>query len=227
MDRRSFLAGVLSSPLIAILFKAKAEAATRPALPYTVIPATPDTEATRLALKISTTGADPQFGHYIYEIAAVRIAGHSVAGLCFHQYLRSPSEIDPGYPSYGAPPWFLRDDIHFGQIANQFVECLRGKHIVVHNARLELAFLDHELRRAGLKTLKCYCASVTDTIVMAKQAFSPSIRCCSLESLCKRMAVEMPDRSSTHQSGSAYAGVVAHIYIAMKTENSTLYEENK
>lgn len=221
MDRRSFLAGVLSSPLIAALLKTNAEAAARPALPYAVIPAAPATEATRLALKISTTGAEPQFGHYIYEIAAVRIERNSVAGLRFHQYLRSPSKIDPGYPSCGAPPWFLRDDIHFGQIANQFVEYLRGTHIVVHNARLELAFLDHELRRAGLNTLKRYCASVTDTMVMAKQAFGPSIRCCSLESLCKRMALEVPDRS-TYQSGSAYAGVVAHIYIAMKTGNSTL-----
>jgi DNA polymerase III subunit epsilon len=211
MDRRSFLAGVLSSPLIAALFKTKAEAAARPALPYTAIPAAPATEATRLALKISTTGADPQFGHYIYEIAAVRIAGHSVAGLCFHQYLRSPSEIDPGYPSCGAPPWFLRDDIHFGQIANQFVEYLRGTHIVVHNARLELAFLDHELKRAGLRPLRAYSTSVSDTAIMARRLIGPHVRCSSLDSLCLRLGLA-PLNKETYRSGSIYAGVVAQVY---------------
>lgn len=213
MDRRSFLAGVLSSPLIAALLKTDAEAAARSALPHTVAPVAPADEATRLALKICTTGAEPQFGHYIYEIAAVRIESNSIASLCFHQYLRSPSKIDPGYPSCGAPPWFLRDDIHFGQIANQFVEYLRGKHIVVHNARLELAFLDHELKRTGLKSLSAYCNSVTDIMAVTKRLLDFTVRSSSLKELCMRLGLAIPD-NDIYRSGSAYASVVAKVYIS-------------
>jgi DNA polymerase III epsilon subunit-like protein len=215
MDRRSFLAGALSSPLIAALLKTNAQAATKPARPHTAAPVAPATEAPRLALKISTTGAEPQFGHYIYEIAAVRIESNGVAGLCFHQHLRSPSKIDPGYPSCGAPPWFLRDDVHFGQIANPFVEYLRGKHIVVHNARFELAFLDHELRHADLKPLKSYCTSITDTAVMARHVLKPTGHCFSLGLLCKRLGLA-ESHGEIYRSGSAFAASIARVYTTLQ-----------
>jgi DNA polymerase III epsilon subunit-like protein len=210
MNRRSFLAGVLSSPLVSALARhGVAAESVEPAPPYTTAEVEQPAQDARIALKISTTGPDPEYGHYIYEIAGVRIAGDTVADLCFHQYLSPPQKSICGLPpSYGAPPWFLRDDIHFGQIANQFVECLRGTHIVVHNARLELAFLDHELKRAGLGPLRAYSTSVTDTKVIARQLFGTRARRSSLDSLCELSGLTAPNKD-IYRSGVAYASVVA------------------
>jgi DNA polymerase-3 subunit epsilon len=216
MDRRSFLTDVLSSSLIAAFSKRNATAEIgAPISSRAALETVPAAQNTRLALKINTTGITPQYGHHIFEIAGVKIAGDTMEGLCFHQYLKPPRKSAPLFPSYGAPPWFLRDDYSFGEIAHGLVECLRGVHIVTHNARLELAFVDHELGRAGLKSLRDYCASITDTMIIGRQLFGSGARFRSIDVLCQYLGLAAPG-TEIYRSGSMYAEVVAQTYIAFQ-----------
>ncbi len=221
MNRRSFLAGVLSSPIFAPIFRVSASTdALAPAEDHPVTPPTSYGDSnTRLALKISTTGYDPQFGHYIFEIAGLKIDDGQIAGQCFHQHFQSPQRTSLDFPSYGAPPYFLRDDCSFEDIAQNFVHHVQGAHIVVHNAGLELSFLDRELMRSRLKPLRTYCASITDTMIVARRLFGNDVRCASLDSLCPHLGINPPDKD-VYLSGPAYAAVVAQIYLAMLKHKS-------
>ena len=165
-------------------------------------------------MQIRTTAPDAEYGHHIFEIAGTKIVDGSIVGQCFHQYLRPPRKEDSWFPSYGAPPCFLREDISFAQIASGFVNYMRGTHVVMHNGRLDLELLDQELNAAGLDPMRSYCASITDTSVMARGVFGNGVRCSSLEALCLKLGLVPPDED-TYQFGPSYVALVARLYLAI------------
>lgn len=215
MDRRSFLAKALSSPLLAWL--PKSESAIGESLLGTLCLTSTSGSIepnSYLALKVNVTGLDPQFGHHIFEIARLRIISNRVVGLCFHQYFKPETNSNFAFTSSRIPIPLLANTYPFRDVARAFTEFVHGAHIVTHNARLEIAFLDHELIRHGCRSLKYYCASITDTVDLAKSRLETGSRCHSLESLSARIGIPQPD-IDIYRSGVAYATAVANAFLAL------------
>lgn len=213
MNRRHFLLGTMFSAFFSLFARCRV-ATAKTDDSGTRISSSPSASDRCIAISIRTTGPDREYGHHIFEIAGISIDSGEIAGQCFHQFLRPPRDDGYQFPSYGAPPWFLRDNISFAQIAPAFVQYLRDAHVVMHNGRLDLEFLDQELRAVGLQPLKSYCASLTDTSTMARELFGAGIRCSSLEVLCARLQLASPTIDA-YRSGVAYAAVVAQAHIAL------------
>jgi DNA polymerase-3 subunit epsilon len=83
--------------------------------------------------------------------------------------------------------------------------------VLIHNAAFDVSFLDAELQRVGLPRFREGCASVLDTLLMARE-LHPGKRN-SLDALCDRYGVSNAHRSL--HGALLDAELLAEVYLAM------------
>ncbi|MBT8147797.1 MAG: DNA polymerase III subunit epsilon [Gammaproteobacteria bacterium] len=167
----------------------------------------------QIVLDTETTGLDPQQGHRVIEIGCVEIDKRKLTGKHFHYYLNPDREIDEGaIEIHGLTTEFLADKPRFPQIAEEFLEFVRGAELIIHNAPFDVGFLDNEfsLMELSLGQLEQHC-SVVDSLALARQKH-PGQRN-NLDALCKRYHV---DNSQRELHGALLdAEILADVYLAM------------
>jgi len=167
----------------------------------------------QIVLDTETTGLDPLQGHRVIEIGCVEIDNRKLTGKHFHYYLNPDREIDEGaIEIHGLTTEFLADKPRFSQIAEEFLEFVRGAELVIHNAPFDVGFLNSEFEqmKAGLGSLERYC-SIVDSLALARQKH-PGQRN-NLDALCKRYEV---DNSQRELHGALLdAEILADVYLAM------------
>ena len=167
----------------------------------------------QIVLDTETTGLDPQQGHRVIEIGCVEIDNRKLTGKHFHYYLNPDREIDEGaIEIHGLTTEFLADKPRFPQIAEEFLEFVRGAELVIHNAPFDVGFLDNEfsLMKLSPGPLEQHC-SVIDSLALARQKH-PGQRN-NLDALCKRYQV---DNSQRELHGALLdAEILADVYLAM------------
>lgn len=167
----------------------------------------------QIVLDTETTGLDPAAGHRIIEIGCVEIANRRITDRRYHQYINPEREIDPGaFEVHGLSSEMLATKPRFADVAEEFLEFVRGAELIIHNAPFDTAFLDHELGRFGEAwgSLDDYC-EVIDTLVMAR-ALHPGQRN-SLDALCRRYEVDNTEREL--HGALLDAELLADVYLAM------------
>ncbi len=90
--------------------------------------------------------------------------------------------------------------------------------MLIHNAAFDVAFLDEELARLDRPAWSRHCASVTDTLGMARE-LHPGKRN-SLDSLCERYGVSNAHR--TLHGALLDAELLAEVYLAMTRGQESL-----
>lgn len=167
----------------------------------------------QIVLDTETTGLEVSQGHRIIEIGCVELDGRRLTGNHFHRYVNPQREVDQGaIEVHGITNEFLADKPLFQQVAEEFLEFVRGAELLIHNAPFDIGFLDAELSRVdarhpGLATL----CKVTDTLLMAR-ARHPGQRN-TLDALCQRYGV---DNSQRDLHGALLdAEILADVYLLM------------
>ena len=167
----------------------------------------------QIVLDTETTGLDPQQGHRVIEIGCVEIDNRRLTGRHFHYYLNPDRDIDEGaIEVHGLTTEFLADKLRFPQIAEEFLEFVRGAELVIHNAPFDMGFLNSEfdLMDASFGPLEQHC-EVIDSLALARRKH-PGQRN-SLDALCKRYEV---DNSQRELHGALLdAEILADVYLAM------------
>jgi len=167
----------------------------------------------QIVLDTETTGLEPAEGHRIIEIGCVEIVNRRPTGRTFHQYLNPDREIDRGAEDvHGISNAFLADKPRFHEVAEEFLDFVRGAELVIHNAAFDVGFLDAELARlAPPGPPVAEVCGVLDTLMLARQAH-PGQRN-SLDALCKRYSV---DNSGRDLHGALLdAQLLAEVFLAM------------
>lgn len=148
----------------------------------------------QIFLDTETTGLAADNGDRIIEIGCVEMLHRKLTGNNRHIY------VNPGRDSHeealkvhGITTEFLQDKPRFEDIAEDLLAYLSGAHVVIHNAPFDLGFLNMELTRLGRPKLDSCVASITDTLVMAKELY-PGKRN-SLDALCDRLEVDNSGRA--------------------------------
>jgi len=148
----------------------------------------------QIVLDTETTGLSAEAGDRIIEIGCVELVGRKLTGNNRHFYLNPERDShEDALKVHGISNEFLRDKPKFAQVAGELVEYWAGAEIIIHNAAFDVAFLDKELERAGLKSFASYVSQVTDTLAMAKEMW-PGKRN-SLDALCDRLGVDNSGRT--------------------------------
>ena len=173
----------------------------------------------QIVLDTETTGLEPAQGHRIIEIGCVELIDRRPTRKTFHQYLNPDREIDEGAVEvHGITTGFLADKPRFADIADDFLEFVRGAELVIHNAPFDVGFLNHELKLLGGRgRLEDYC-SVLDTLALARQMHPGQKN--SLDALCRRYRI---DNTRRELHGALLdAEILADVYLAMTGGQTSL-----
>ena len=174
-----------------------------------------------VVLDTETTGLDPAQGHRVIEIGCIELRNRRQTEQRFHTYLRPERAIDEGaIRVHGLTNEFLADQPRFAEIAEQFLEFVRGAELIIHNASFDLGFLNRELQRCGRgqSALEQLC-TVEDTLLLARQRH-PGQRN-NLDALCKRYGIDNSQR--TLHGALLDAEILADVYLAMTRQQDSLF----
>lgn len=167
----------------------------------------------QVVLDTETTGLEVSQGHRIIEIGGVELINRRLTGKHFHQYLNPHREIDAGAQEvHGITSEFLADKPSFEDVADQFLEFIRGAELIIHNAPFDIAFIDSEFKMLtqNYSPVREICG-VVDTVVMARKKHPGQKN--NLDALCKRYGV---DNSQRELHGALLdAEILADVYLAM------------
>ncbi|WP_313689147.1 DNA polymerase III subunit epsilon [Pantoea sp.] len=159
-------------------------------------------------------------GHRIIEIGAVEVINRRLTGNNFHIYLKPDRLVDPeAFGVHGIADEFLADKPSFSDIADEFLEYIRGAELVIHNASFDIGFMDYEfamLKRDIGKT-ETFC-QITDSLAMARKMF-PGKRN-SLDALCNRLEIDNSKR--TLHGALLDAEILAEVFLTITGGQTSL-----
>jgi DNA polymerase III subunit epsilon len=166
----------------------------------------------QIFLDTETTGLYPDQGDRIIEIGCVELVNRKLTGNNLHFYLNPGRDShEEALKVHGITTEFLRDKPKFDAVADELLAYLGGAEIIIHNAAFDVGFLNKELSLAGREPFRQFVASVTDTLVMAKEMY-PGKRN-GLDALCDRLGVDNSGR--TLHGALLDAELLADVYINM------------
>ena len=139
-----------------------------------------------VVLDTETTGISVKEGHRIVEIGCIELQNLIPTKNKFHCYLNPDRKVSQkAFEVHGYSDDFLSKQKKFLEIADEFLEFIKNKKIIIHNAEFDLSHLNNELKIIGKKEIN---NEIIDTLILARDKFpgSPS----NLDALCKRYRID-------------------------------------
>ena len=126
-----------------------------------------------IVLDTETTGLSVRDGHRIVEIGCIEIDNLIPTKNIFHCYLNPERKVsEKAFEVHGYSDEFLSDKKKFNEIADEFLDFIRDKKIIIHNAEFDISHLNNELYLAGKPKIKK--EDTIDTLDIARNKFPGS-----------------------------------------------------
>ena len=143
-----------------------------------------------IVLDTETTGLLVKEGHRIVEIGCIELENLIPTKNIFHCYLNPERKVsEKAFKIHGYSDEFLSKQKKFKEIEDEFLEFVKDKRLIIHNAEFDLAHLNNELLLSGKDRLK---NEIIDTLILAREKFPGSQ--VSLDALCKRYKIDNSNR---------------------------------
>ena len=143
-------------------------------------------------LDTETTGLSFKDGHKIVEIACIETQNLIPTNKIFHKLINPKRDIpEEAFKIHGFSQEFLSNQKTFDQVADEFLNFIKGKKLIIHNANFDLGFLNGEL--SSIKKKLIDKTSVIDSLEVARNKF-PGLSN-SLDALCKRFNIDLSKRT--------------------------------
>ena len=160
-----------------------------------------------IVLDTETTGISIKDGHRIVEIGCIELENLIPTKNKFHCYLNPERKVsEKALEVHGYTDEFLATQKKFSDIGEQFLEFIKDKRLIIHNAEFDLGHLNNELAILGKKKLD---NEIIDTLILARDKFPGSP--VSLDALCKRYRVDNSRR--TQHTALIDCDLLAKVYI--------------
>jgi DNA polymerase III subunit epsilon len=176
-------------------------------------------------LDTETTGLSTKEKHRIIEVGCLELNNQIPTNKIFHKYINPERNVsEEAFKVHGYSDEFLSDKNIFANIAEEFLEFIKDKKIIIHNAKFDLSFLNYELSLINKKPIKF--ESVIDTLEIARQKYPGSQN--SLDALCKRFNVDNSKREK--HSALVDCNLLKEVYINLvdqKEPKLNLYNSNE
>ena len=142
-------------------------------------------------LDTETTGLSTIEKHRIVEIGCIELDNQIPTNKIFHKYINPQRSVsEDAYKVHGYSDEFLSDKKTFSEISKDFLNFIKDKKIIIHNAPFDLSFLNYELRLINQKPINK--ENVTDTLEIARSKYPGAQN--SLDALCKRFNIDNSKR---------------------------------
>ena len=160
-----------------------------------------------VVLDTETTGISVKEGHRIVEIGCIELENLIPTKNRFHCYLNPERKVsEKALEVHGYTDEFLVKQIKFSEIGDQFLEFIKDKRLIIHNAEFDLGHLNNELSIFGKRKIT---NEVIDTLILARDKFPGSPA--SLDALCKRYRIDNSNR--TQHTALIDCDLLAKVYI--------------
>ena len=144
-----------------------------------------------VVLDTETTGLSVKDGHRIVEIGCIELDNLIPTHNKFHCYLNPEKKVSKkALEVHGYTDEFLSDKKKFKEIADEFLDFIKDKRIIIHNAEFDLAHINNELILIGKSRINR--DNIVDTLEIARNKFPGSP--ISLDALCKRYRIDNSKR---------------------------------
>ena len=160
-----------------------------------------------IVLDTETTGISVAEGHRVVEIGCLELDDLIPTKRKFHCYLNPERKVsEQALKVHGYSDEFLSKQKKFNEVGEEFLEFIKNKRLIIHNAEFDLAHLNNELKLFGKEKIE---NEIVDTLTLARQKFPGSQ--VSLDALCKRFNVDN-SRRVTH-TALIDCDLLAKVYI--------------
>ncbi|MDC3034179.1 DNA polymerase III subunit epsilon [Candidatus Pelagibacter sp.] len=139
-----------------------------------------------VVLDTETTGLSFKDGHRIVEIGCIELDNLIPTKNKFHCYLNPERRVsEKAFLVHGYSDEFLSKQKKFNEVEEEFLDFIKNKKLIIHNAEFDIGHLNNELNLLGKNKIK---NEIVDTIVLARDKFPGSP--VSLDALCKRFRID-------------------------------------
>jgi DNA polymerase-3 subunit epsilon len=160
-----------------------------------------------VVLDTETTGISVKDGHRLVEIGCIELDNLIPTKNRFHCYLNPERKVsEKALEVHGYTDEFLANQKRFLDIVEKFLEFIKDKRLIIHNAEFDLGHLNNELAILGKKKLD---NEIIDTLILARDKFPGSP--VSLDALCKRYRIDNSKR--TQHTALIDCDLLAKVYI--------------
>ena len=172
-----------------------------------------------IVLDTETTGLSVKDGHRIVEIGCIELDNLVPTKNIFHCYLNPERKVsEKALKVHGYTDEFLSNKKKFVDVADEFLEFIRDKKIIIHNAEFDIGHLNNELNLIKKKQIsKDY---VIDTLEIARNKFPGSS--ISLDALCKRFKIDNSRR--TKHTALIDCELLSKIYINLLGQKEPIFQ---
>ena len=142
-------------------------------------------------LDTETTGLSFKDGHKIVEIACIETEDLIPTNKVFHKIINPERNVpEEAFKVHGFSTDFLSNKETFDKIVDDFLDFIKGKKIIAHNASFDLGFINGELNLLNKEQINK--TLVVDSLEIARSKF-PGLSN-SLDALCKRFNIDLSKR---------------------------------
>ena len=166
-----------------------------------------------IVLDTETTGLSVKEGHRIVEIGCIELSNRIPTSNTFHCFLNPERKVsEDALKVHGYTDKFLSDKSLFNDIADEFLNFIGDKKLIIHNATFDISHLNNELRIVGKKTLDM--SRVIDTLEISREKFPGSQ--ISLDALCKKFRIDNSKREK--HNAVIDCELLAKVYVNLLNE---------
>ncbi len=160
-----------------------------------------------IVLDTETTGISVKDGHRIVEIGCIELENLTLTNNKFHYYLNPERKVsEKAFEVHGYSDEFLSTQKKFNEIVDDFLEFIKNKKLIIHNAEFDIAHLNNELNLLGKNKIH---NEVIDTLTLAREKYPGSQ--VNLDALCKRFRIDYSRR--THHTALIDCDLLSKVYI--------------
>ena len=165
-----------------------------------------------VVLDTETTGLSVKDGHRIVEIGCIELDDLIPTKNKFHCYLNPERKVsEKALAVHGYNDEFLSKQKKFDEIGEEFLDFIKDKKLIIHNAEFDLAHVNNELNLFGKKKIE---NEIVDTLLLARDKFPGAPA--SLDALCRRFRIDNSKR--TQHTALIDCDLLAKVYINLIDE---------
>ena len=172
-----------------------------------------------IVLDTETTGISTKDGHRIIEIGCIELENLIPTKKTFHCYLNPERKVsEQAFKVHGYTDTFLAAQKKFSDVVDEFLDFIKDKKLVIHNASFDLSHLNNEL--AILRKNKINSKNVIDTLELARKKFPGAQN--SLDALCKRFKIDNSRR--TKHTALIDCELLSKVYINLTGQKEPTFD---
>ena len=175
-----------------------------------------------IVLDTETTGISIKDGHRIVEIGCIELENLIPTKNTFHCYLNPERKVsEKAFQVHGYSDEFLSKQKKFGDIGDDFLDFIKDKRLIIHNAEFDIGHLNNELTLFGKNKIE---NEILDTLSLARDKYPGSQ--VSLDALCKKFRIDNSRR--TFHTALIDCDLLAKVYINLidQKEPSLNFDSN-